>query len=194
MKKLLCTLLLLLCFPLALHSGGIIGNWYSAVACTTATDSSQWAPTGQDDNDTASATWRATKVTLGSNITLTAYIIKERDTNQTGSDTVVMMNHDAGNDYPDETSEVADTEITLGHASIPDGAPPAVTEFPLASPTNINSGTYWVVIKEVDGIASLTYRDTSSSGDRYCSSYNSGSTWSCTDNFSLNIEVYGCLQ
>jgi len=163
--------------------------------CTTANDSSQWTPIGQSlDDGTANATWVAQKIVLGSQITVTMYQFYSCDNSgsDTGSQTLLLMDHDAVNDYPDETSEVANSSINLSTSILGTCDTQNQDDYALASPLVVAAGTYWVVAKEIDSANTLKVRDTSSIGDRRCYSTDAGTNWTCSDDSAYNFEVWGC--
>jgi len=191
MRIIVSFILLLFSIPVFAMPPFVMNSGVQTQDCNLNNDSSIWS-TNQDGDTTKTATWRAQKITLAAETTVTSYLQTLCEGNQTGSVTMVLMNHDSGNDYPDETSEVANTDSTVTAANISDCYPVESTEFDLASPTLVSSGTYWIVVKEIGGISARTYTDSSSSGDRYCYSEDSGSTWTCSDNVAMHVELWGC--
>lgn len=165
----------------------------SSPSCTTADDTELYVPTGQAVDTTSTAVWSAQKTTLGSQSMITSYLAVMCASNSSGSSTILLMGHDAVNDYPDETNEIANTDKNIAATSIDSCYPLTEHSFDLATPTLVNAGTYWVVHKEV-GSSMFISKDTSSSGERFCLSNDSGSNWTCTNDNSINIEVWGCTN
>ena len=198
MKKLIVFIILF--FATSIYAGTLLQTSQSIVAkkrgsdvCTILNDSSQYAPVDQDNDSTRTNTWQAMKFTLAAQTTITMYRTTICDEGvDAGHLDIVIMNHDAGNNYPDETSVVANSTATLAASSISNCYPVGVNDLDMASTFVLSSGIYWVV-QEEDGSAIKFARDgTGSTGDRRCMSEDSGSTWTCYDNESVNIEVWGC--
>lgn len=162
------------------------------VPCTVANDSALYEPVDTDFTDGSSRTWVANKVVFASQVTVTLYKSYACDNgSDAGTIDMLLMSHDAGNDYPDETSEVADSTKSLAASALTDCASYVSDEFVLATPLVVAAGTYWVVNKEV-GSNTLKGYDSISTGDRMCYSDNSGTDWTCYDNQGFNLEVWGC--
>lgn len=166
------------------------GSGVSAAACTVDNDSQLWHPTTQPGISDSGAAWVATKFTLAAANTITLYKIKESDSgSDTGNERIVIMNHDSENDYPDETSEIANSTVSTAMSSVP--ASPTVISHILSSTIVLPAGTYWLVNQE-ENSADRYVRYVASTGDRACYSANSGLTWSCTANTTYDMELWGC--
>lgn len=170
---------------------GYVAAGVGAASCTTDNDGKIWEPTTQNGGGSSSVTWVASKITISANSTITMYKSKETDDAATGNIKMLLMNHDAVNDQPDETSIVANSTITKNNGDIP--GTPTVNEYVLPSTFNLTVGTYWLVSQEENGMARGQFFS-SSSGNRACYSNNSGSTWTCTADYSYDMEVWGCAQ
>lgn len=88
------------------------------VSCSVSNDSEQWAPFDQGDTNYAQSAWLANKSIIGSQITVTGYLVDTSDVGGSGTVRMVIMDHDSGNDQPDETSEVADSSVKIGRAHV----------------------------------------------------------------------------
>ena len=199
MKKLILLLLFLL-IPSICFSGSAQNNLLnilksrSAVAapsCTTADDVKVWGPVGVAPDVSASEPWMGQRIILTAQTLVTMYRITGCEDAHTGTLDVMVMNN--GANEPNEGSIVANSTKSLGHASMADCYPITPTlDFEVASPFLLDAGTYWVVTKEISSYSLLASHDTTSTGDRYCYSINSGANWTCADNSAINYAVWGC--
>lgn len=165
----------------------------AAPACSTTNDEALYTPQGQGGDGSSSVAWLANKFTIASNKTVTLYKIKTCDNgSNTGTSRVVLMNHDSGNNQPDETSEVASSSVSLASTSIPDCGTPGYVDYTLGVVLSLSAGTYWIVQQETESSQHDTNYDLSSTGDRACYSTDSGASWSCTADASYDMAVWGC--
>lgn len=190
--------ILIICFCLVISSANAGRMDYlkgvaSTVTCSTANDVELWAPTDQSGGDTGSADLICQKFTIAAQKTITGYNIKVCDNNSdTGDFDFEIYNHDAGNDYPDETSLVANSTKNTNASALGDCGSPAEYFVELASTFDLPSGTYWMCRDENNGADVVIEKDNTSAGDRFCYSTDGGSNWTCVDDVSQNFELWGC--
>lgn len=166
-------------------------------SCDTDSDSrlaEQWdSPCDGDDNSVNidSTSYYATKIVLSSTTTITEYKIRIADGNGSGDVTFALYNNNTTPD-PDEPDfsggVISGTSATVGHADI--GGTAEDQLFTLATPTEVSSGTYWV-LATASAAYYPWYFDGSDCGD-HMRSVDSGSTWGNRTNRGLRYEVYGC--
>jgi len=157
--------------------------------CTTADDSNIADTTFSTNGGGSSNDFIAGKVSLSSLSRVTALVAGTCDNGgDTGSSVAYLYTHDAVNDEPD--SAVSGVTGTVSYSSIDACNTYANIEYALSSPVDdVSAGTYWVVIEASDGGAhKVEYESTTG---RRCTS-SDGTTWSCSDNRSMNVEVWGC--
>ena len=192
LKKLIIVIILsIFCFGFTIQDmhKRVIAIKNTSVSCSTANDSQQWVPTSQCDSFGTTNTWSATEFTIASQITVTGYLIDLRDNSggDTGSTRVVVVDDSGGE--PDETSEISGSAIQVACTSIPNSYEQYF--FELASPLVLPSGTYWVIIQEIDSAVLNTHYCSTSTGDARAYSDN-GTTWTVSSGQSLDVEIWGC--
>jgi hypothetical protein len=161
-------------------------------SCTTGTDKFLWSA-DQTDSAGSSVTWKAQKFTIAAQKSVTMYQIGQCDDNaDTGNARIVIMNHDAVNDYPDETSEVSNSAMTKAANLIQACSTHTLEDYELAATLTLPAGTYWLVSQEQNSADLNTGYSTAATGERVCYSSDSGSNWSCVDNTAYHMEVWGC--
>jgi len=174
-----------------LHSAMMMVTKQQAV-CSTATDSDQTAGAFHStDSGTSGATWGCVKWVLASNITVTEYISRfDRGGSDTVQITVCLLPHNSGTDLPDGTTCITDTAVVKEYEDLASGTRDHV--FTLASPVNVDAGTYWICNYESAGDGRLR-ASFSSSGKRSCYGTASCGT-ATTDAVNANGYVYGCTR
>lgn len=202
MKRLLTLFLVLWCStawavePIDLARGFnpyVAGAGVAAgVSCTTSNDGVLAEPVTQPGTGNSDMQWTCLKFTLAAQKTITAYKILECDNNSdTGNTRVQILNHDAANDYPDDTSLVSNTNVSMNMSSVSNCATKQTSEYNLATPQVLASGTYWVCSLAENSANRFVFYETST-GNRACYSSNTGVTWTCIANTAYDMEVWGC--
>lgn len=177
-------------------AGGDTPDGGGPASCTTDNDAEQWSPVGQDGGNTSNHQLICDKVTTSQVLDITSYLIRICDNNSdTGNAEVSLYNHDAGNDQPDETSQVANSAKDENASSFPDCVSYAETSVELAATLeDLAVGTYWLCVEEEASADFKVRKDGTSTGDRWCYSDDGGSSWTCQDNQSQDLEVWGCTN
>jgi hypothetical protein len=197
MKRLISLLLFItLCCAVqasARMNAYIAGSCSSAAAtCSTANDKKLWNPTTQPGTTGSDVPWKATKFTLAAQKTITLYKVEECDDSyDTGNGRTVIMNHDSANDQPDETSEVANSAVTLANSAMSACGSWVLEDYVLSATITLAAGTYWLVSQEQNG-SDIDVMYESSAGNRVCYSSDSGAIWTCIADYTYNMEVWGC--
>jgi hypothetical protein len=188
---LLVMLLVTPCHGFSAAIQAVVGSSAAAsLSCTTSDDSKIWNPVTQPGTSADTSTWTAVKIVLSATTRITAYKVRQYDQgSDTGSATTSLYPHDTLNDKPDSTAgEITGSAKNVLMSAIP--ASSTVIDFDLATPKEVSAGTYWIVNREVDSANRNSYY-VSSTGDRTCYSAN-GSTWTCSDNYMYDMELWGC--
>lgn len=181
-------------------SVGTAGGGVAAAAapsCTTDNDgelvtivSSEGATSGQDIQ--TATRYRAQQVIIGAQSTITEYIFKAKDTAGVGNVVVSLFTNSSS--VPG--SEVANTSVTIGNASI--GSEPEVITATLASPkTGLASGTYWLVFRGDNESGNFSiYVDESTPDATVISGYDLSypSSWSTLTDRDYYVVIMGCAE
>lgn len=205
MKKLLITCLLIaflypICFADDFSGYAAVAakrRGAGALSCTTADDTSQFAPTTQTATGASNIAWVSDKITFATTTRITEYRVKVSYESgaDTGAGRCVLVNNNAvpEPDEPDETSEVADSDVSVNASVFDDYTAKSQEIFTLASPIQVAAGTYWLVCQETGG-AELRWWYATSTGDTAAYSSNSGSSWSALSNNAYDMEIWGCSE
>jgi len=175
-----------------LHSAMMMVTKNQVEACTTSNDSDQTAGAFYSAVDgSAGATWGCVKWVLASNITLTEHISRfDRGASDTVQITVCLLPHNAGTDLPDGTTCVTGTSVVKEYEDLASGTQNHV--FTLASPVNVDAGTYWFCNYESAGDGRLR-SSFNSDGIRSCYGTSSCDTASANA-VNNNGYIYGCVR
>ena len=190
-------MLIVFCFGFSSpHSRIIARKNASATACTVDNDSEQIAGNDQTQSGSSSSVYVCQKLTPSGNITVTGYNVGICDDNSdTNTTTMLVYNHDAGNDWPDETSLVSNSSKATAMSVFPTCDTFTPTFVAVDTTYSMTGSTpYWVCSVEDDSAQRKHARDESSTGDRYCYSDAPASGWTCIDNWALITQVYGCAE
>jgi hypothetical protein len=187
--------------PMRLASTMVVGSGVSAAAaCTSSSDSVKYSQinytTGEyyyvDRNN-----WRANKVSITGNMTVTCYSGRWNDTATYNNNTeFVELFTDDGGSPSKPSASVSGTKISgLAESSIPDGVTDGTEiEVCLDTPKDINAGTYWIVFS-----ATGTDTNTNKIPNRivggvstYTVSTDQGTNWATPSSVDLFWKISGC--
>jgi hypothetical protein len=159
-------------------------------ACTTASDSVQINYLGTGTTGGGSK-YACTKHVLGSNITITEYIARYRYDSGDGTVTICLLPHSSGTDLPDGTTCVTGTDSAKNDEDM-GGTSYGDKTHTLASPVDVDAGTYWLCNIEGGSIV-RSFEYYASEGIRSC--YGTSSCDTADVNFvDGSIDVYGCTR
>jgi hypothetical protein len=130
-------------------------------------------------------------VNLGaSTYTITKYVIQLRDSSQAGNVSASLYTSQGAAGSETINTIIADTTVAVAHDSIPDHPTWGNISFVLATPKTGQTGKVWVV---AEGTGTGAYFGTEwNDGDTGYRAYSNDNSYS--DNTSITMAVYGCVQ
>lgn len=185
---------------LAKMSQGIAGGNYMPVAsCTTSNDSKLWNPVTQPGTNGSGLAMIAMKITIESSKTITAYKVREADASgaDTGNGIIRIITHDTSNNWPSLSGATpvvytGSTSNTIDASLMSDDiSSPQVDEYTISNPFILPAGTYWIMRETQNGGFVYGYY-VGSTGDRVCYKGIAEETWTCVDDSSYDMELWGC--
>lgn len=164
--------------------------------CTTSNHDSlaDYHTSNSDDSgtNTDSAVWACQKFTLAAASTITQYLVRGYTVSGTTESAVCQIYNDDTGTYPDETSPVADTSVSVVLSTI--GGSEEDVLFTLGTPKSISSGTYWLVCSTTSSDQFRVIRDTSVTGAASARANSGGSTYTEYSEQAYRIIVKGCVN
>lgn len=188
MKRTAPLIALLLLIPVLSFAGPAANRLLSvtgaAASCTTSNDSAQFDKEGSVGD---TSTWACIKWILGSNITITEYVVDITYNGNNGTITMCLLPHDSGPDLPSGTTCITGTSKGLTEAAF--SGEKQTVAWTLDTPKDVDAGTYWVC-NVTDGVIGRSYY------------YDAGSERSCYGTSScgtggtatVNVQVNGCAR